>query len=122
MPVRGALEAHIPRGERNPLPHDLELSKTAREALVLAEVEADKLGHQDIRNEHILLGVIESGNSFAAKLLAREGVSPDHIRREIESPSPELPKAVAIKAMTGFTKAMSEMAEINNHQSSFRPV
>jgi ATP-dependent Clp protease ATP-binding subunit ClpA len=83
-----ALEAHIPRGARNPLPHDLELSKTAREALVLAEVEADKLGHQDIRNEHILLGVVECGNSFAAKLLAREGVSPDHIRREIESPSP----------------------------------
>jgi ATP-dependent Clp protease ATP-binding subunit ClpA len=81
------IEAHIPRGERNPLPHDLELSKTTREVLVLAEGEADKLGHQDIRNEHILLGLVESGNSFAAKLLAEEGLSADHLRRQIESSS-----------------------------------
>src|SRR5580704_15663204 len=65
------IRAHIPGGERNPLPHDLELSKTAREALVSAEREADKLGHRDIRNEHILLGLVESGNSFAAKLLTK---------------------------------------------------
>jgi hypothetical protein len=42
------------------------------EARVLAEEEADKLGHPDIRNEHILPGLVESGNSFAAKLLAKE--------------------------------------------------
>lgn len=81
------IEAHIPRGERNPLPHDLELSKTAREALVLAEGEADKLGHRDIRNEHILLGLAESGNSYAAKLLAEEGVSANHIRLQMQSSS-----------------------------------
>ena len=85
--IVAAIEAHIPRGERNPLPHDLELSTTAREALVLAEGEADKLGHRDIRNEHILLGLVESGNSLAAKLLAKEGVSADHLRRQIESSS-----------------------------------
>jgi len=82
------IEAHIPRGQRNPLPHDLELSKTTREALVLAEVEADKLGHRDMRNEHILLGLVEAGNSFAAKLLAEEGISADHLRRQIESSAP----------------------------------
>jgi ATP-dependent Clp protease ATP-binding subunit ClpA len=81
------IEAHIPRSERNPLPHDLELSKTAREALVSAEGEADKVGHRDIRNEHILLGLVESGNSFAAKLLTKEGVSVDHLRSQIESSS-----------------------------------
>jgi ATP-dependent Clp protease ATP-binding subunit ClpA len=81
------IEGYIPRCERNPLPHDLELSKTTREALVLAEGEADKLGHRDIRDEHILLGLVESGNSFAAKLLTEKGVSPDHLRRQLESSS-----------------------------------
>jgi ATP-dependent Clp protease ATP-binding subunit ClpA len=81
------IETHIPGGERNPLPHDLELSKAIREALVLAEGEAGKLGHQDIRNQHILLGLVESANSFAAKLLAEEGLSADHLRRQIESSS-----------------------------------
>jgi ATP-dependent Clp protease ATP-binding subunit ClpA len=82
------IEAHIPRGERNLLPHDLELSKATREALGSAEGEADKLGHPDIRNEHILLGLIESGNSFAANVLAQQGVSADRLRRQIESSSP----------------------------------
>ncbi len=85
--IGAAIEAHIPQGERNPLPHDLDLSKTARAALVLAEGEADKFGHRDIRNEHILLGLIESKNSFVAKLLAEKGVSADHIRRQIVSSS-----------------------------------
>lgn len=83
--IVSVIEAHIPQGERNPLPHDLELSKTTREVLVLAEGEADKLGHRDIRNEHILLGLVEARNSFAAKLLAEEGISADHLRRQIES-------------------------------------
>jgi ATP-dependent Clp protease ATP-binding subunit ClpA len=67
--IRKTINAHLPRRERNPLPHDLELSKAAREALVLAEAEADKLGHRYIRNEHLLLGLVESGNNFAAELL-----------------------------------------------------
>src|ERR1035438_6713577 len=37
------IEAHIPRGERNPLPHDLELSKTAREALASPGGQAFKI-------------------------------------------------------------------------------
>jgi len=32
-----------------------------------------------------LLGLVESGNSFAAKLLTKEGISADHLRRQIKS-------------------------------------
>jgi ATP-dependent Clp protease ATP-binding subunit ClpA len=58
--IRETINVHLPRRERNPLPHDLELSRAAREALVLAEGEADKLGHRYIRNEHLLLALVES--------------------------------------------------------------
>jgi ATP-dependent Clp protease ATP-binding subunit ClpA len=51
------INAHLPRRERNPLPHDLELSRAAREALILAEGEADKLSHRYIGNGHLPAGV-----------------------------------------------------------------
>jgi ATP-dependent Clp protease ATP-binding subunit ClpA len=79
------INAHLPRREQNPLPHDLELSRAAREALVLAEGEADKLGSSTIGNGHLLLGLVESQNSFAAELLTNKGLSPDQLRRQLES-------------------------------------
>ena len=38
------INAHLPRRERNPLPHDLELSRSAREALVLTSLVIDTSG------------------------------------------------------------------------------
>ena len=81
------INAHLPRRERNPLPHDLELSRAAREALILAEGEADKLSHRYIGNGHLLLGLVESRNSFAAELLTKKGLSADQLRRQLESSS-----------------------------------
>src|SRR5258708_35417424 len=63
--IRDIISAHLPRREPNTLPHDLPSSKAAREALVLAEGEADKLGDRYIRNEHLLLGLVESGDCYA---------------------------------------------------------
>jgi hypothetical protein len=83
--IRATISAHLPRREPNTLPHDLPLSRAAREALVLAEGEADKLGHRYIRNEHLLLGLVESGDCYAGKLLTKKGVSADKLRRQIEA-------------------------------------
>jgi ATP-dependent Clp protease ATP-binding subunit ClpA len=71
--IRETINAHLPRREPNTLPHDLPLSKAAREALVLAEAEADKLGHRYILNEHLLLGLVEYGGSYAGALLKKKG-------------------------------------------------
>ena len=73
--ILDTINAHLPRREPNMLPHDLPLSRRAREALVLAEAEADKLDHRYIRNEHLLLGLVESGDTFASELLTRKGLS-----------------------------------------------
>jgi tetratricopeptide (TPR) repeat protein len=79
------INAHLPRREPNMLPHDLPLSKGAREALVLAEAEADKLGDRYIRNEHLLLGLVESEDSFAAELLIKKGLSAEKLRLQIKA-------------------------------------
>jgi ATP-dependent Clp protease ATP-binding subunit ClpA len=84
--IRETIDAYLARCEPNTLPHDLPLSKAARKALVLAEGEADKLGHLKIGNGHILLGLVDSGDSYAAGLLTKKGLSADKVRRQLESP------------------------------------
>ena len=83
--MRATIDAHLPRREPNKLPHDLPLSEAARRALVLAEAEADRLGHSKIRNQHLLLGLLKSGDSYAAELLVRKGFSADELGRQLES-------------------------------------
>jgi ATP-dependent Clp protease ATP-binding subunit ClpA len=83
--ILDTINAHLPRREPNTLPHDLELSRSAREALVLAEREADKFGHQYIRNEHVLLGLAQSESSYAAELLKQKGISADKLRLQIKA-------------------------------------
>lgn len=83
--MRDTIDAHLPRREPNTLPHDLPLSETARRALALAEGEADKLGHPKIRNQHLLLGLLKSGDSYAADLLMKKGLSAEEVRRQLES-------------------------------------
>ncbi len=85
--IREAIDAHLPRREPNTLPHDLPLSKAARKALVLAEEEADKLGHLKIGNGHLLLGLLDSTDSYAAAFLTKKGLSADKLRRQLESSS-----------------------------------
>jgi len=85
--IRETINTHLPRRQPNLLPHDLPLSQAAREALVLAEAEADKLGHRDIRNQHLLLGLVESRNSYARELLTKKGLSVDTLRLQLESSS-----------------------------------
>jgi len=79
------INAHLPRREPNTLPHDLELSRAAREALVLAEGEADRFGHRYIQNEHILLGLVESGDCYAGELLRQKGLSSEKLRLQIKA-------------------------------------
>jgi hypothetical protein len=79
------INAHLPQREPNMLPHDLPLSRGARQTLVLAEAEADKLDHLYIRNEHLLLGLVESGDTFAAELLTKKGLSAEKLRMQIQT-------------------------------------
>ncbi len=81
--IREAITAHLPRGEPNPLPHDLPLSRNSRKALLLAAEEADRLADRQIRNGHILLGVLRLKGSYAAQLLRQRGLAVEKIRPQI---------------------------------------
>jgi ATP-dependent Clp protease ATP-binding subunit ClpC len=83
--ICAAVEAHIPRLELNPLPHDLPLSAEGRAALLLATEEAEKLDRRYVQNGHILLALVQSESSYAAQLLKEKGASADKLRIQINA-------------------------------------
>jgi hypothetical protein len=56
----------------------------ARAVLSLAQEEAQRLNHNYIGTEHLLLGMIREGEGVAAKVLANMGVELDRVRTGVE--------------------------------------
>ena len=55
----------------------------ARQAVVLAQEEAQQLNHDYIGTEHILLGLLREGDGLAALSLRRLGIGLDTVRNEV---------------------------------------
>ena len=62
---------------------DLPLSDEGKRALAFAAKEADRLSHQHIGTEHLLLGLLREGKHPAAELLAQRGADIEKLRGEI---------------------------------------
>lgn len=60
-------------------------TERARKALHLAQEEAQRLKHDYIGTEHLLLGLIREGDGIAAKVLNNLGVDLDKVRSSVES-------------------------------------
>lgn len=81
--VREALEARLVRSDLGPPSQDLDeaLSPEARRALITADEEAARLGHNYLGNEHFLLGLLLAEGSLSAEVLGDAGVTPDALRK-----------------------------------------
>jgi ATP-dependent Clp protease ATP-binding subunit ClpA len=55
----------------------------ARRAVVLAQEEARKLGHDYIGTEHLLLGLIREGEGVAAQVLVKLAADLSRVRRQV---------------------------------------
>ncbi len=82
--VRVEIAKHSVPGEKVSTSVDLPLSKESRQALDYAVEEADRLSHQQIGCEHLLLGLLREEKSFAAQTLLGFGISLDQLRKEAE--------------------------------------
>ena len=68
--------------------HQQELAKAFRSPrfwhrLVLAVDSANRLGHGEIEDEHLLLALVREPDSFVAQLLAEKGVTVDWVRERM---------------------------------------
>src|SRR5215469_14550441 len=59
-------------------------TERARKVLVLAQEEAQRLQHNYIGTEHLLLGLVREGQGVAVKVLNNLGVELEQIRKAIE--------------------------------------
>ena len=59
-------------------------TKRARRVLTLAQEEAQRLNHNYIGTEHLLLGLVREENGVAVRVLRDLGVDPKQIRERVE--------------------------------------
>src|SRR4029453_14460782 len=68
--LREDLESHRRSPERTPKPVEIPFAPSAKRSLQFAAEEADRLRHNYIGTEHLLLGLLREEQSVAASALA----------------------------------------------------
>ena len=82
-------------------------TRRARQVIVLAQQEADELGHAPAGTEHVLLGLALAEDEATAPVLAEAGLTADGIRERVAALEP----AGARRRRHGFTRAAKRALE-----------
>jgi hypothetical protein len=82
--IRRQIEEHTTSREKIPTSVDLPLSNESKHVLAYAAEEAERLAHNFIGTEHLLLGILREKGCFAAGLLRQFGVEADAIRKDVQ--------------------------------------
>jgi uncharacterized protein (TIGR03435 family) len=80
---RGDIVRHLTSRERVPGSHEIPFSASCKRALQYAAEEADRLSHNYIGTEHLLLGLLREERSVAAEVLAARGLRIEGVREAI---------------------------------------
>ena len=93
----------------------------ARRVLDLAFKEAEQLNNNFIGTEHVLIGLVSSGQSVVVKVLQNLGLNPEAVRKEVEnrvSVGPAQTKFGSLPftpRMKKVLKAARQQAQLLNH-------
>jgi ATP-dependent Clp protease ATP-binding subunit ClpC len=83
----------------------------ARKVMQLANQEAQRLNHQYIRTEHILLGLVKEGSGVAADVLKDLNVSLDKVRHVIVKVIPYAPTQTPVPGRLPHTPKARKVLE-----------
>ena len=81
--IRKEIEGRTPLRDKVSASVDLPLSQSAKQVLMTAMNESERLQHRHIGTEHLLLGILGEEKSFAAKTLHKHGLSLNQAREEL---------------------------------------
>jgi ATP-dependent Clp protease ATP-binding subunit ClpC len=84
--VRAATERVLTRGDTTVTMGQLPFTPSAKRALELTLAEANALGHDEIREEHLLLGLLREEKGTAPRVLASLGLTADAVREATGGP------------------------------------
>jgi ATP-dependent Clp protease ATP-binding subunit ClpA len=99
--ARTAVEFIVGRGDATTSPSEITLSPLTKRAIEFAIDDARKLGHSDVRTEHLLLGIVREGEGSASGVLQSLGVSLDQIREKVIAALAQPPDGGGVAARTG---------------------
>ncbi len=88
----------------------------ARKVMELAEAEAQKMHHQGIGTEHLLLGLLDEGEGIAARALTGLGVESNLLRKNILAKMPQGNTDEAPQTLTPRMKRVLELAYASAQQ------
>jgi uncharacterized protein (TIGR03435 family) len=81
--IRSDIVGRVTSREKVPESHEIPFSDSCKDALEYAVEEADRLLHNHVGTEHLLLGLLREGRSIAAEVLAARGVRIEAVREAI---------------------------------------
>ena len=87
--IRKDVESRTVIREKLPASAEIAFSSEAKELLLLAAEESDRLQHHHIGAEHLLLGILRQESSLAASILIDRGLRLQAVRDEIAGHSPK---------------------------------
>jgi hypothetical protein len=73
-----------PQGPTVPIPPASKMALDSRELLKVAREEAERLGHDFVGTEHVLLGLLKVGQGAVNALLTRSKVCFENVQQEVE--------------------------------------
>ncbi len=82
--LRQEIEGRIVFREKLSTSVEIPFSAKTKRMLQFAAEEADRLQHDHIGSEHLLLGLLREEHSIAASILATHGVRLSDVRRDVE--------------------------------------
>jgi ATP-dependent Clp protease ATP-binding subunit ClpC len=121
--IREDIERHSVIRENIPTSADLPLSTGCRNVLNHAARESERLSHNHIGTEHLLLGILNEEKSFAAELLLSRGVTLAHVRESVaqDKSSPVSPVAQPAGGKPVLSEFGNDLAEQATDER-FRPL
>jgi hypothetical protein len=87
--IRAEITGSTSHRKSTPTSIDLPLTAESRRVLAYGVEEAERLAHQHIGSEHLLLGLLREENCFGARMLRERGVEISKLRLEIAKIVPE---------------------------------
>jgi uncharacterized damage-inducible protein DinB len=102
--IRKQIEGHTPIREKTSTSVDLPLSNECKRVLAYAAEEAERLSHQYIGTEHLLLGLLREERCLAAVILRERGVEPAVVREEVLRMVAEDPRRGELPGRPGHTR------------------
>ncbi|HTP67905.1 MAG TPA: Clp protease N-terminal domain-containing protein [Dongiaceae bacterium] len=81
--IRTEIEEQITPRERISTYADIPLTNECKKVLALAVEEADRLAHQHVGTDHVLIGLLRAEGTLASRILAARGLKAVEVREQL---------------------------------------